>query len=645
MKHRITALLAALALAIAILPAVGADAQENFRWGEAGYAFPAKSRNINREDYSGDGETVSSCLFESPEGLLTRVEYIPGEPGEAYVAVEEYDRDFRLVRGMRLEPEGPIWGGFFAGANYNFLIFGRENPLEDDSAEVIRVVKYSKDWQRLGERSVSGINTWRPFSNGSLRCAEGGGMLYIRTCHEMYASRSDGLHYQSSLTLALRESDLVLTDCACRVEASGAGYVSRSVNQYMIVDTTGRLAALDQGDEYPRAAVLTFLNAQAGSEKVTSGEANSLRLVSFPSSEGLERTTGAGFGGLADTERTYVAVFSYDGWGVSTTPADRRAEVCFVDKQSREITTFVLSDIGVSVPHIAPMSADGGYIMWNTWEDGGLSDTLEYTRYGSGSVGEIKTARAPLSDCRPIAMNGALVWYVTDGGEPVFYTLTDEGVTAHSAKCVYPDVTDGYTYEPIRWAVESGAAAPQPDGLFVPGAPCTRAEAVTLLWRALGSPESSLRACPFTDISPEDDCYPAVLWALESGITSGTSSTLFSPERICTRAHVATFLHRALGSPEPEDTGISFSDVESGSWYEKPVLWAVGRGVTNGTSAETFSPSRTCTRGQILTFLYRALVEEKPEERGESSDARGTDPVMDEPSGENNSEEDENEEA
>ena len=117
---------------------------------------------------------------------------------------------------------------------------------------------------------------------------------------------------------------------------------------------------------------------------------------------------------------------------------------------------------------------------------------------------------------------------------------------------------------------------------------------------------------PFTDVETSDLCYDAVLWALENGVTNGTSATTFSPDKTCTRGQVVTFLYRANGSPEPQSSYNPFADVKKGSYYEKAILWAVERGITNGTSATAFSPEMTCSCAHILTFLWRAMGRPEP---------------------------------
>ena len=122
----------------------------------------------------------------------------------------------------------------------------------------------------------------------------------------------------------------------------------------------------------------------------------------------------------------------------------------------------------------------------------------------------------------------------------------------------------------------------------------------------MGSPEPSSLNNPFTDVKESDYFFKPVLWAKENGITSGTSATTFSPYNPCTRGQSMTFLWHALGDPEPVNTDNPFKDVKEGDYFSKPVLWAKENGVTGGTSATTFSPGNACTRGQIVTFLYKS---------------------------------------
>lgn len=170
---------------------------------------------------------------------------------------------------------------------------------------------------------------------------------------------------------------------------------------------------------------------------------------------------------------------------------------------------------------------------------------------------------------------------------------------------VFVDVATGSYYEDaVDWAVENGITQGTDDTHFSPDGICTRAQAVTFLWRTAGSPASKTHAMPFTDIPVGSYYYDAVLWAVENGITKGTSDTTFSPNMICTRAQIVVFLWRSEKSPAA-GTANPFADVKSTAYYADAVLWAVKENITKGTTNTTFSPDADCTRAQIVTFLWR----------------------------------------
>ena len=171
----------------------------------------------------------------------------------------------------------------------------------------------------------------------------------------------------------------------------------------------------------------------------------------------------------------------------------------------------------------------------------------------------------------------------------------------------FEDVKESaWYYTPVQWAVANGVTSGTSATTFIPGNQCTRAQAVTFLWNAKGQPEPKSTKNPFTDVKSNAWYYKAVLWAVENNITAGTSATTFSPNATCTRAQIVTFLHNYAGKPAASGKN-PFTDVKSTQWYYQPILWAVSEGVTAGTSPTAFSPTNTCTRGQIVTFLYNYM--------------------------------------
>ena len=188
-------------------------------------------------------------------------------------------------------------------------------------------------------------------------------------------------------------------------------------------------------------------------------------------------------------------------------------------------------------------------------------------------------------------------------------TVSTEFVEEQAAS-IFADVpADAYYAKAVEWAVKKGITNGKANGLFGSNDPCTRGQIVTFLWRAAGSPAPKGTAKVPADVLPGSYCYDAVAWALENGITGGTGNGKFSPNATCTRAQAVTFLWRAAGSPEPETRAMPFADIPVGSYYYDAVLWAVENGITKGTSDTTFSPNADCTRAQIVTFLYRFTVE------------------------------------
>lgn len=197
-------------------------------------------------------------------------------------------------------------------------------------------------------------------------------------------------------------------------------------------------------------------------------------------------------------------------------------------------------------------------------------------------------------------LTGTLIPYVDDGMDYI------PGVIGgNTGSFNFHDVSRlDYFYDAVKWAAENGIASGTGRYTFSPNAVCTRAQTVTFLWRAAGSPLPRYRVCPFTDVQPSDYYYNAVLWAVEQGITTGLNATTFGPDVTVTRGQVATFLYRAASAAKPS-TFNPFTDVKTTAYNYNAILWAYDNRITTGTSDTTFSPDAYCTRAQIVTFLYR----------------------------------------
>lgn len=170
-----------------------------------------------------------------------------------------------------------------------------------------------------------------------------------------------------------------------------------------------------------------------------------------------------------------------------------------------------------------------------------------------------------------------------------------------------------YFYDSVQWAMESEITLGVGKDRFCPENTCTRGQTVTFLWRAAGCPEPKTTSSPFVDVSHGDYFYKAVLWAVERGITNGVGKGRFAPESLCTRGQVATFLWRAKGNPASASGQITFTDVPTDGYYAQAILWAVEQGITKGVGDGRFAPNDLCTRGQIVTFLWRMAGQPKTE--------------------------------
>ena len=228
----------------------------------------------------------------------------------------------------------------------------------------------------------------------------------------------------------------------------------------------------------------------------------------------------------------------------------------------------------------------------------------------SATIGQtVKLTCVPDAGYRVARVTGAKV---TDTGNNTYTFVMDNAAVELKVLFLrqenpFLDVNETqFFYESVLWAMEEGITSGISATAFGPLDHCTRAQVVTFLWRAAGCPDPKNGKNPFTDVASGSWYTDAVLWAVENGITNGLSATTFGPNTVCTRAQVVTFLHRAKGSPVPTLKENVFTDVQSGNWYEIPVLWALENGITTGTSATAFNPAGQCQRAQVVTFLYRA---------------------------------------
>lgn len=410
------------------------------------------SDNRNRQNYSTWSSPVKSYLAANASGYL-RVEYV-----DSQVVIEQYNTELLLQSQRYIANELPYFGGFYEGSNAYYLVFGQSNTAESDSVEVIRVVKYDKNWNRLGAASLRGANTTYPFNAGSLRMTEYGGYLYIRTCHQMYKSQ-DGLNHQSNLTMQVRISDMAIVDSFYDVMNIVRGYVSHSFNQFIIVDDQGNIVALDHGDAYPRSAALGSYEKSAGGDSFT-GYYYSDDIFGFQGNVG-DNYTGASLGGLEYSGSSYLtagnSVQQDAAWSshsvrnifITATPRSDCTKTPvkeslggnwyssisypLTQKESttvKWITNYAEgSGISASTPHLVKLGSNSFLLLWAQMEGYSANGKISYVFLdGMGNVtSSVYTKDGYLSDCKPVVSGETAVWYITDGKKLTFYKVKQDG--------------------------------------------------------------------------------------------------------------------------------------------------------------------------------------------------------------------------
>ena len=325
--------------------------------------------------------------------------------------------------------------------------------------------------------------------------------------------------------------------------------------------------------------------------------------------------TGAGSHAAGTTVNIYAGTksgYTFNGW---------TSDDVTVLSASSKNASFVMPDKDVTVKanwvYNGGGSSGGGYTYYTIKATAGVNGSISPT--GNVSVREGRDQTFTITPNKGYAVAKVLIDSKNVGAvksytfENVKKNHTIEVVfmkaSGNPQTGVFVDVPEGSYYEEaVNWAVEKGITTGTDATHFSPDGICTRAQAVTFLWRAAGSPAAKSAVMPFTDVKAGSYYYDAVLWAVENGITKGTSETMFSPDATCSRAQIVTFLWRSQKSPAA-GTANPFTDVKASAYYADAVLWAVKEDVTKGTTNTTFSPDANCTRAQIVTFIWRALAE------------------------------------
>ena len=391
----------------------------------------SNTENASANQYTVWSSPVGSYLMENPDKTLTRVEYLNNQ-----IQIEQYSSDgTRLENSKTLPAELSLFGGFFSGTEGNYFVFGNPNPSQDNTVEVLRIVKYSKEWNRISSVSVNGANTYIPFDAGSLRMTETDGKLYIHTCHEMY-DHGDGLHHQANMTFVVNESTLSIEQSYYDVmNIAQAGYVSHSFNQF--VQTDGKhIYRVDHGDANPRAVSITKCDKDGKITRVSYCLPIDLSNVS-----GYNQT-GISVGGFALSSNNCMIA----GNGVDFTKSQisdtgiRNIFLSVTDKELEQtnlvwLTNYSDAETGdadsackvkkTRTPHLIKIGNDSFLFMWEEVNTDDDVYTKLVTVDGNGTITSKQVAtNMRLSDCQPILCSDGMVrWYAGEKTAPVLYTV------------------------------------------------------------------------------------------------------------------------------------------------------------------------------------------------------------------------------
>ena len=584
------------------------------------------SNNVGKNDYIWDWNCGCnySYLCVNSDGSYTRVEYTYEEfsleenASGKWVYVENYSPDFQLLSYKKIQKELPLFGGFYKDDSCFYLVFGQENQEEKDDVEVLRVVKYSSDWTRLGSASVYGANTEVPFNFGNLRMDSDNGYLYIRTCHTMYTSQ-DGLNHQANMSFKIKSSDMSIADASYKVEYTGVGYVSHSFNQFIKVDN-GTIYAMDHGDAYPRAAIIFKYDDSQG-EPWKYGPEKSVHILSFAHHDGkIYQYTGAFLGGFEVSNTSVLAA------GTST-PQDgvnfyKNIFVTATDKDNftKEKTTFTWitnytdAEHKVSNPQMVELNKDSYLLMWNEENENG-SMLLRYVKLdGKGNIqGNIMEGEGELSDCQPVydEKTGRVVWYVTEDSME-FYTIDmasmqiSTKVLAKKLQSISFESWDGVLevgkskkvnviYDPADTTDEKKVSWSSDDTSIATVSTDGTITAVKPGFVFITAQVGEIKQFLFVEVKAASNPIPDS--DSESTPNPGQSSD-FKPTP------------NPDPNPTPGNQDFPFGDVPKNSWKYEGIKYVydnqIMKGVGDGT---TFAPDDTLTRAMFATVLYRMAGE------------------------------------
>ncbi len=377
----------------------------------------AKSSNKSANYYSTYASTVKSCIYEDSDNNLWRAEFI-----DSKIVIEKYSQGAKkLIKTFSVNPELPIYGGVFFGKDYNYVVSGRKNPDYDDNIEVLRVTKYTKQWEKVDHASVFGANTLEPFHAGSCRMTEASGKLYVDTCHTMYKS-DDGLNHQANMCFVIDETQMTVINSHYEVWNLSIGYVSHSFNQFIKTDGE-KIYRIDHGDAHPRGIPIIVNNVDGSIRNV-----NYTIPVTFEGAIG-QNSTGASIGGLEVSSDTILFPYNQEP---DSSSSFRNILINVTSKSleksyQKNITNYdESSNVTCSTPQIVKVNNDMYVVLWEETNKTTSEKTVRLVSVdrNGDKISNIVAIEANLSDCQPIlCSDGCIRWYVTSDSSPFFYAI------------------------------------------------------------------------------------------------------------------------------------------------------------------------------------------------------------------------------
>ena len=385
--------------------------------------------NASDNHYNTWSSVTNSYLVQNSDGTLTRLENT-----SSGIVVENYSADGKkLISQRTISKELNLFGGFYSGKDYNYLVFGQNNTSESDSKEVVRVVKYTKSWSKVNSCSISGVNTTKPFSAGSLRMEEAGGKLYVYTCHEMYAD-SDGINHQANMLFTIDESSMSLTDSMYDVSNLTDGYVSHSFNQFIKADESGKyIYRVDHSESsnYTMNGSYLSVNGITLTKYKADGKSTAVS-VSIPVKFDINKSnyTGASIGGFELGSGNCLIAYAKD---VSSSCKTRNVYISVTDELFNGTQNIALTNYGTSskvtcrTPQLIKINDNLFLVMWEEYNSStGKTATKTMTVDSNGkTVTKAISHSFGLSDCQPVVCSDGMVkWYVTNNSVPTLYKLS-----------------------------------------------------------------------------------------------------------------------------------------------------------------------------------------------------------------------------